>query len=246
MKPAGTAADDRYVEHVSLCPQAALAAAGGFIIRGRYSFRARTSHRPRKVIQNDTATRKSVQAEARVADVDRVETELPGPRGIARSVDLRQARQSRPHRVARIVSGNRIQTHQLCCSPDFDLARHQWARADKAHVAAEDVDQLREFVHRGLAKHAPDPRDARVVLVGLARRKRRCVRNHGAELQGAECRAAKAHAVLRKQHRAAVFKLDCRRDHEPQRGRDDEPRPRQQHVERALQHAAVTSLKSAS
>ena len=33
VKSAWTASDDRYVEHVSLCPQAALAAAGGFIIR---------------------------------------------------------------------------------------------------------------------------------------------------------------------------------------------------------------------
>ena len=40
---------------------------------------------------------------------------------------------------------------------------HQRPRADEAHLAAPDVEELRELVERGAAQQPPDARDARVV-----------------------------------------------------------------------------------
>ena len=45
-----------------------------------------------------------------------------------------------------------------------DLARDRWARADQAHLAAQDVEQLRQLVQAGAPEEAADRRDARIAL----------------------------------------------------------------------------------
>ena len=83
------------------------------------------------------------------------------------------------------------------------------ARPDKAHVAAEDVPELRQLVHRRRAHEPPDARHARIVFSGLNRARARFgIDDHRAELQRVEAAAALADALLREEHRAAVFDLD--------------------------------------
>jgi len=64
------------------------------------------------------------------------------------------------------VAGNLLHVHQTSAAVGLDFSRSQRARTDKAHVAAEDVPQLRQFVHRRGPQDAADASDARIVLHG--------------------------------------------------------------------------------
>ena len=44
------------------------------------------------------------------------------------------------------------------------FARYPGPRADDAHVTPEDIEELRQLVHRPFPQPAPDPRDAIIVL----------------------------------------------------------------------------------
>src|SRR6266851_4450722 len=82
-----------------------------------------------------------VEANACALQVQAVEAELARARKIARRVDLREAGEARADAMARLVAGNLRQRDQSAVAADFDLAGHQRARSDEAHVADQDVPQ---------------------------------------------------------------------------------------------------------
>jgi hypothetical protein len=115
------------------------------------------------------------------------------------------------------------------------LLRDQGPRADEAHLAAQDVDQLRQLVDRGPAQKAADARDPRVLAdlehdavvglvelgeLGLARLR---VGEHRTELEDRELVAVAAHASLTEEHRAARVELDRDRDGDQQRRQAQQP-----------------------
>jgi len=81
-------------------------------------------------------------------------------------------------------------------------------RADERHLAAQDVEKLRQLVDARAAQDAAHGRDARVVLHGELRAVRLRVHDHGAELDEGETLAVARIALLAKEHRPAVVRLD--------------------------------------
>ena len=108
-----------------------------------------------------------VLAQAVVLDVLALDGQALLEVELAASVDLHGARDPGPHLEAKALR--------------LPVALHQpdllGARADEAHVAPEDVEQLRELVEARASQEAPDARDARIVAqlvhrLGAARRPR--------------------------------------------------------------------------
>ena len=46
----------------------------------------------------------------------------------------------------------------------LDFLGDDWTRADEAHIAADDVPELRQFIEAGLPEEGPELRDSRVVF----------------------------------------------------------------------------------
>src|SRR5260221_7636224 len=177
-----------------------------------------------------------------VPHVDPIVAELVPARYVARRVHLRDAGQPGAHRHARGEPGHILQPFEDAAPPRFDLAGPQRPRPHKAHVAAKDVPQLRELVHRGRAQEAADARHPGIVLRRLDRADPRLgVGAHRTELERHERMAREPDALLAEEHRTAVLHLDRGGEHRPQRRRRDEARPRKREVERALQHAAASA-----
>src|SRR4029079_10139110 len=123
--------------------------------------------------------------------------ELVTTRDVACRVDLRDAREPRPHAGTLDIPGDRLHVHVASATAGFYFTRAQRTRPDKAHVAAQNVEQLRELIHGGCSKHAPDTRHTRIVLGRLERADAGLgVRNHRPELQRAEQAAAFADPFL--------------------------------------------------
>lgn len=74
------------------------------------------------------------------------------------------------------------------------------SRADDAHLALEDVDELWQFIQGGLAQEAADPSESRIIwgieaeAVGIA--DVGGIHDHGAELVAGEGLAVLAHPGL--------------------------------------------------
>src|SRR5262249_10283265 len=95
-----------------------------------------------------------------------------------------------------------------------ELRGYARARADQAHIAAEDVPELRQFVERCLPEDPADASDAWVALDLEQLRiaifvqmlqfclARLGVGHHRAELQDSELAAADAHPLLSEQDRS--------------------------------------------
>ncbi len=202
--------------------------------------RLRLSHCPRPVIQNDCAMSfRSRQNPAR-RRYSRSRRNFPA-RGRSRAA-YTCAMPVRPGltRVALAIARNRLQRHQLPIVGHVDLAGTQRPRPDEAHVADEDVPELRQFVHRRRAQRVPDARDARIALgrlhgAGFAFG----ILDHRAELIGEEHAAVLADALLLEEDRPAVFGEDRDRDRAPQRRRDEESGAGKRHVEQTFDHAAL-------
>jgi len=137
-------------------------------------------------------------------------------RDLAAAVDLPQARDAGDD-VEALAVLERVLLH---------LLRHGRARTDEAHVADEDVPQLRQLVDAGAADEPADRRDARVVLhleddavlrlvlreqLGLARLG---VLVHAAELVELEMAAVAPDADLAEDDGAGARQPDGRRDAE--------------------------------
>src|SRR6478609_8310377 len=154
-----------------------------------------------------------VAPERPVGHVEVVERDHLGERDVAAAHDLPEAGEA----------GGEVEAAAAVADDVAILFDDQRTRADEAHLAAHDVDELRQLVQRPLAQRAPERRDARVlgnlehrraalvVLVEMADLALDGVRVdvHRAELVDAEAAAAIADALLPEEHRAGRLELDA-------------------------------------
>src|SRR5262245_21690661 len=184
-------------------------------------------------------------------DVETIVAKLLTAWHVARRIDLGNAGQPRAYRDARREAGHVLELHELA-AVRFDLARPERARPDKAHVAAQDVPELRQLIHGG-SPH--QPADARHPRIAGARDDRTglClgVGAHRSELQRFERAAGEADPLLTEHHRTAVLELDRRGKEQPQRRGRDQAEAREQHVEKTLGHdkedrSAVSGQRASS
>ena len=129
----------------------------------------------------------------------------------------------------------------------LDEVRALGARTDEAHVAVEDVPDLRQFVEAGGADEGADARDARVV-VGRELRAGVLlgVDAHRAELVDLVGLAEAAGADLAVEGRAAVFELDGDGDGHHERQGEDEGDAREHDVDGALDGALFDAQAQAA
>lgn len=129
----------------------------------------------------------------------------------------------------------------------LDEVRALGARADEAHVAIEDVPDLRQFVEAGGADEGANTRDARVV-VGRELRAGEFlgVDAHRAELVDLVGLAEAAGADLAVEGRAAVFELDGDGDGHHEWQREDEGDAREHDVDSTLDGALFDAQAQAA
>src|SRR5205085_4283894 len=86
------------------------------------------------------------------------------------------------------------------------------SRPDEAHIAANDVDELRQLVNAQLAYEATDARDARIILTRPDRAVLFGVGAHRAKLDHPENVVVQSEALLCVENRPARIELDgyCR------------------------------------
>lgn len=186
-------------------------------------------------------------------DPDGPVADVPGVHGDALFVGGVAAAAGLPH------AGDAGQYHAVLAevvAVALDFLRDDRARADEAHVAADDVPELRQLVEAGLAEEGAELGDARVVLelevllpllAGLGVFPEvflegfLCVRDHGLELVAREEHAMLADALVGEDDVAFVADGDhdgqCyedRRNQDAADGRADE-------VEDALDDAVATA-----
>ena len=118
----------------------------------------------------------------------------------------------------------------------LDLVAKRRARPDDAHVAAQDVPELRQLVDRRTPENAADARDARVALVdGEPRAELLGPMNHRPQLQELEVGAVLAHSRLPVHHRRSALEPRSNRRRCEQRAREHQARARDDDVQRAVQ-----------
>ena len=121
------------------------------------------------------------------------------------------------------------------------------SRADERHVAAQDVEQLRELVEARRAQEPSHPRDPRVVRDLEVRRRQHAevcelglellrVGEHRPELQHPEATAVAPGAGLGDEHRPRGVQPDRQRADEDDRDRDDEQDDAEREVQEPLGH----------
>src|SRR5437763_3049324 len=165
-----------------------------------------------------------VEPRAAVLDVPEVELDPLVPRELRPAVHLRPAGQARLD----------LETASLPRGVLVDLVAEGRARADQAHVAADDVPELRELVEGEAAQGAADLRDPRVAAVyrptgalGLG------ADDHRPKLQQVEVAPLVADPALAGDDGTAVLEPDRHRrrgedrarEREPEAGADDVERP---------------------
>ena len=120
------------------------------------------------------------------------------------------------------------------------------ARADQAHVAAEHVEELRQFVDAQQPDDVAHPGDPAVVGRGPLRLAVFLgIGAHAAELGDLEVLAVVAHPLLAVEDRPAAFQLDGDGGQQHHRGGHQDQHQRAQDVEDALDRRAVETLVEA-
>src|SRR5690606_22604527 len=184
-----------------------------------------------------------IEQQAMVLDVEQVELQLlvcvcgGCAIGIA---ELRPPGQARLHRVAHAVVADFVV--EL-----VDKLRALGPRADKAHVAGQHVEQLRQFVQAGLADEAAHTGGPVIVAA-------RPLRNaillgigaHAAELRQLEAAAALAHPDLPVQRRSAIFQAYRQRNQEHRGPAHHQQHQRRGQVESALAEPAHDGVVEAT
>ncbi len=172
-----------------------------------------------------------------VVDVVEVEAHRVVPREVGAAGDLPEAGEARAD-VEATLHVDLVATH---------LGGQGGPGADEAHVAGDDVEQLRELVERQAADDRADPGDAGVVLgleehapgilveVADALEASLRVDHHAPELEALEELAVAADPRLAEDHGTAVLGLDEHRDGDHDRQREDEQDRGPDDVERALE-----------
>ncbi len=122
----------------------------------------------------------------------------------------------------------------------LDVTRHLGPGPHDAHVAAQDVDQLREFVELGGAQHATDRGDS---LVSVARDERaRGAVGHGSEFQEREDPKVTPDPFLPEENRPGRGDPYQRRDRGEKGKATEGDRRSSYHIKGALQHRSLSHL----
>ena len=175
------------------------------------------------------------RVERPVLEVEEVEPHEVVEAEVRAAGDLPEAGHARQHEVALAVPA----------LEPLEVAQRQRPRADEAHLAAQDVPELRDLVEREPAQHRADGRHARVLAdleerpVGLVRGLElglldRRVGAHGAELQHPELLLAEADAPVAVEHGPARVELHRGGDPEPERQPDEQHEAGDEQVEDPL------------
>src|SRR3972149_3749018 len=108
-----------------------------------------------------------------------------------------------------LAAGHVLETLERPARPGLDLRREQSPGTHEAHVAGDDVPELRQLVQSRGAQQAPHAGDAAVTLGGLQWAPALVgVGDHGPELPAPEAPAAEPHALLPVEDGSAVARLD--------------------------------------
>ena len=181
-----------------------------------------------------------VLEQAVVLDVHEVVDELVVGRGVVLGEDLGEAGDAGLDVVAVGVLG--VSLGEL-----LDEVRALGARPDEAHVAVEDVPDLRQLVEAGGADEGADARDARVVVSRELRAGVLLgVDAHRAELVDLVGLAEAAGADLAVEGRAAVLELDGEGDGDHERQGKDEGDAGEHDVDGALDGALLDAQAQAA
>jgi hypothetical protein len=100
--------------------------------------------------------------------------------------------------------------------PGVTARRCQW-RADKGHVAFDDVKELRQFIETGFAEPAADARDPGITIRCWMKAIFRSIDVHGAEFEKLEGSALAADPQLLEERRAFGFRADKGGKNRPKR-----------------------------
>src|SRR6266516_3445576 len=189
------------------------------------------SHRLGEDAEGSRDQRADVQRHRAVGDPLHVMGELLGHRGLVAAAHLGEAGQARAHDEPLPVGGEL--TRQLFEEPGPDRTR-----ADEAHVAAENVPELRQFVELHRAEAAAEPRGLRARPLNELRAEIRAEPFLGAaperaELEHLEDPAVAADALAPVEEREAGGEQEADPDQDQQREGDQEEEAREKDVEQS-------------
>src|SRR5262245_30681152 len=88
-------------------------------------------------------------------------------RGILRNVDRGQTRKAGPRDLAMMKSGSLFVSYASAVFVKDDFSDGEGSWTDETHLAAQDVDELRQFVQAGRSEDASYARDAMIVHLRL-------------------------------------------------------------------------------
>src|SRR5262245_48739237 len=120
--------------------------------------------------------------------------------------------------MSSVVAGNAVQRNDTSITTGENFSDAQCPGADKAHITAQDVPELWEFIQRGCAQPFSDPRNTCVLsgclawpmlLVGVG--------HHGAKLEDRKSPPPLSHALVIKKDRTAIIPFDHGSDEAPHR-----------------------------
>lgn len=186
-------------------------------------------------------------------DPDGPVADVPGVHGDALFVGGVAAAAGLPH------AGDPGQDHAVLAevvAVALNLLRDDWARADEAHVTADDVPELRQLVEAGLTQEGAELGDARVVLelevllpllagfgvfLEVFLEGFLCVRDHGLELVAREEHAMLADALMGEDDVAFIADGDHDGQCNENRRNEDAADGRADEVEDALDDAVATA-----
>src|SRR5688572_20579264 len=159
-----------------------------------------------------------IEQEVPIFDVVEVAADARVEIGVAAvAVDLGPAGDARLDVVARVVVGDLL----LEVADEFGALG---ARADEAHVALQDVPELRRLIDVPLAHKRADGETPRIVGPGPAGASVALgVEAHAADLVAPERAAIAAEAPLQVEDRARALDIHERGEHRDDRGAQDEP-----------------------
>src|SRR5262245_27018138 len=156
---------------------------------------------------------------------------------VSRSVDLRDSCQSRNNPVPLEIPRDLLDRNRFSGVAYLYLVRHKSARTHEAHITAEDVPKLGQFVHCSRTQDATDFRNT-----GIVRRRLLwpeflvCIGNHRSKLPVPKIFAAFTDTRLGIENRSTVLQLDRYCDKQPKRRRADNPGARQPDIEKTFRY----------
>src|SRR5688572_4858388 len=169
------------------------------------------------------------------ADIHGIVAELLAMLDHPRSEHLRDTRQPGPDEHAQFVARNLPDDHVgLDPADENSLALGLRARTDEAHLAEEDVPELRQLIESGPAQKPADRRHPRIIVPRLPLDVL-WIDDHRPELQHSKRRATEPDAQLSEHDWAAVLEQDRDRDTGPERCGHRQRGSRDDYVERPLE-----------